>query len=98
MAKLTIDGVEVETQERDLPLLWFLRDHLQKTGTRYGCGRGLCGACTVLVDGQAVRSCQLPVAALGLLQQRRWRRCGHWRSRRHATQSTREGELALAAG
>ena len=64
MAKLTIDGVEVETQERDLPLLWFLRDHLQKTGTRYGCGRGLCGACTVLVDGQAVRSCQLPVAAL----------------------------------
>ena len=42
----------------DMPLLWFLRDDLRLIGTRFGCGAGLCGACTVHVDGQAVRSCQ----------------------------------------
>ena len=42
----------------DMPLLWYLRDDLRLTGTRFGCGAGLCGACTVHVDGQAVRSCQ----------------------------------------
>ena len=42
----------------DMPLLWFLRDDLRLTGTRFGCGAGLCGACTVHVDDQAVRSCQ----------------------------------------
>ena len=47
----------------DTPLLWVLRDHLRLTGTKYGCGVGTCGACTVLRDGRAVRSCQLPLSA-----------------------------------
>jgi isoquinoline 1-oxidoreductase alpha subunit len=46
----------------DTPLLWVLRDSLGLTGTKYGCGQGLCGACTVHLDGQAVRSCTLPVS------------------------------------
>jgi len=45
-----------------MPLLWFLRDTLELTGTKYGCGMALCGACTVHVDGQAVRSCLTPVS------------------------------------
>ena len=49
----------------DTPLLWVLRDELGLTGTKYGCGIAQCGACTVLADGQAVRSCQLPVSAVG---------------------------------
>ena len=48
----------------DMPLLWYLRDDLRLTGTRFGCGAGLCGACTVHVDGLAVRSCQTPVRTL----------------------------------
>jgi isoquinoline 1-oxidoreductase subunit alpha len=47
--------------EPTLPLLWVLRDLLGMTGTKYGCGMALCGACTVLIDGQALRSCVLPV-------------------------------------
>lgn len=47
------------------PLLWVLRDHLGLTGTKYGCGMGMCGACTVHLDGVAVRSCSLPVSSLG---------------------------------
>ncbi len=49
----------------DMPLLWVLRDIVGLTGTKFGCGIGLCGACTVHVDGQAVRSCVLPVSAVG---------------------------------
>jgi isoquinoline 1-oxidoreductase alpha subunit len=50
--------------DADTPLLWVLRDHLALTGTKYGCGMALCGACTVHVDGVAVRSCLLPLKAL----------------------------------
>jgi aerobic-type carbon monoxide dehydrogenase small subunit (CoxS/CutS family) len=62
--QLTINGrrrtVEVEP---DTPLLWVLRDQLGLTGTKYGCGSGLCGACTVHLDGKAVPSCMVPVSA-----------------------------------
>jgi isoquinoline 1-oxidoreductase subunit alpha len=54
--------VEVEP---DTPLLWVLRDTLGLTGTKFGCGMGLCGACTVHLDGQAVRSCQTPIRTVG---------------------------------
>ena len=50
--------------EEDTPLLWVLRDHLNMTGTKFGCGKGLCGACTVHVNGQPVRSCSIPVSAV----------------------------------
>ena len=49
----------------DTPLLWVLRDHLDLTGTKYGCGAGLCGACTVHLDGAPMRSCSVPVSAVG---------------------------------
>lgn len=64
MVKLTVNGTE-RTFEGDpaMPLLWFLRDEIQLTGTKYGCGMSLCGACTVHMDGQAVRACTMPVAA-----------------------------------
>src|SRR5271163_2280398 len=48
--------------EADMPLLWVLRDLLNMTGTKYGCGIGMCGACTVHIDGAAMRSCQVPIA------------------------------------
>ncbi|MBK6979945.1 MAG: (2Fe-2S)-binding protein [Cytophagaceae bacterium] len=47
------------------PVLWVLRDHLQLTGTKYGCGIAMCGACTIHLNGTAVRSCQLPVSSVG---------------------------------
>ncbi len=49
----------------DMPLLWVLRDKLNMTGTKYGCGLGLCGACTVHLDGEAVRACQTPISSVG---------------------------------
>ena len=49
----------------DMPLLWVLRDKLNMTGTKYGCGMGLCGACTVHLDAEAVRSCQTQVSSVG---------------------------------
>ena len=51
--------------EGEMPLLWVLRDILDMTGTKYGCGAGLCGACTVHLDGEATRSCITPVAEVG---------------------------------
>jgi isoquinoline 1-oxidoreductase alpha subunit len=63
--KLVINGVERTLDvESEMPLLWALRDEFDLTGTKYGCGIAACGACTVLVDGAAVRSCSLPVGAL----------------------------------
>ena len=63
--KLTINGKDVEyTGEEDRPLLWFIREDLKLTGTKYGCGVAACGACTVLVDGQPTRSCSVPAASL----------------------------------
>jgi isoquinoline 1-oxidoreductase alpha subunit len=59
MVKLTVNGTARSFDgDPDMPLLWYLRDDLRLTGTRFGCGAGLCGACTVHIDGQAVRSCQ----------------------------------------
>ncbi len=64
MAKLNVNGRVVEfAVEDDTPLLWALREHLDLTGTKYGCGIAQCGACTVHVDGVAVRSCSQPVSA-----------------------------------
>jgi len=53
------------TAEADTPLLWVLRDNLDLVGTKYGCGQGLCGACTIHLAGVPVRCCQLPVSAIG---------------------------------
>lgn len=64
MLKLNINGVEKQLDvDPDMPLLWVIRDIVQLTGSKYGCGKGLCGACTVHLDGEAVRSCVLPVSA-----------------------------------
>jgi isoquinoline 1-oxidoreductase alpha subunit len=59
----TINGKTASVEaEPDTPLLWVVREHLQLTGTKFGCGSGLCGACTVHIDGKAVRSCQISVS------------------------------------
>jgi isoquinoline 1-oxidoreductase subunit alpha len=65
MLTLNVNGrARAVDVEPDMPLLWVLRDHLALPGTKYGCGIGLCGACTVHVDGQAARSCVMPVSAV----------------------------------
>jgi isoquinoline 1-oxidoreductase alpha subunit len=64
MTTLRINGRETSFDgDPDLPLLWYLRDELGLTGTKFGCGAGLCGACTVHLDGKAVRSCMTPLSA-----------------------------------
>ncbi|MDQ5889027.1 MAG: isoquinoline 1-oxidoreductase subunit alpha [Pseudomonadota bacterium] len=63
--KLTINGKPVAVRaEPNTPLLWVLRDELGLLGTKFGCGIAACGACTVLVDGEAIRSCVMPVSAI----------------------------------
>ena len=65
MVKLTVNGTNQSFDgDDDMPLLWYLRDELRLTGTRFGCGAGLCGACTVHVEGQAVRACQTQMSAV----------------------------------
>ncbi len=65
MQSLTINGQTHDVDaDPETPLLWVLRDHLGMTGTKFGCGKALCGACTVHVDGAPTRSCSLPLAAL----------------------------------
>ncbi|HET7788298.1 MAG TPA: (2Fe-2S)-binding protein [Myxococcales bacterium] len=64
--RLNVNGSERQVDAPDdMPLLWVLRDLLGLTGTKYGCGMAQCGACTVHLDGQAVRSCVLPISAVG---------------------------------
>ena len=63
--QFTINGKSVQLDvEADTPLLWVIRDEIGLTGTKFGCGKGLCGACTVHLNGSAIRSCITPVAAI----------------------------------
>ncbi len=66
IATFSVNGkdVSLEGVAADTPLLWFLRDHIELTGTRFGCGKGLCGACTVLLDGVPVRACLTLVGSI----------------------------------
>lgn len=66
MNRINVNGRAMETGpvESDTPLLWVLRENLGMCGTKFGCGMGLCGACTVLLDGQAIRSCSTPVSVV----------------------------------
>ena len=66
MTRLTINGETHKVDvDADTPLLWVLRDTLGMVGTKFGCGAAQCGACTVHIDGKSVRSCSLPVSAIG---------------------------------
>ncbi|PTD17984.1 (2Fe-2S)-binding protein [Sphingomonas fennica] len=65
MTRFTVNGQPVHYRmDPETPLLWALRDASNLTGTKYGCGAGLCGACTVHIDGAAVRSCQVPIGSI----------------------------------
>jgi isoquinoline 1-oxidoreductase alpha subunit len=65
MIRFTVNGERVETNVApDTPLLWFIRDNMQLTGTKYGCGMALCGACTVHVNGEPTRACSTPISAV----------------------------------
>ena len=65
MATLIVNGKKMPVEaDPDTPLLWVLRDHLNMTGTKYGCGMALCGACTVHLNGQPTRSCTTPLSAV----------------------------------
>jgi isoquinoline 1-oxidoreductase alpha subunit len=65
MISLNVNGKRVEVDaDADTPLLWVLRDYLDMTGTKFGCGMALCGACTVHIDGQPTRSCVTPASAV----------------------------------
>jgi aerobic-type carbon monoxide dehydrogenase small subunit (CoxS/CutS family) len=65
MTRITVNDKTIDVDAApDTPLLWVLRDHLAMTGTKFGCGMALCGACTVHLEGAAVRSCVLPLEAL----------------------------------
>jgi isoquinoline 1-oxidoreductase alpha subunit len=65
MSSFILNGKSVKVNvESDTPLLWVLREQLGLTGTKYGCGIGVCGACTVLFEGQALRSCSIPISAV----------------------------------
>jgi isoquinoline 1-oxidoreductase alpha subunit len=65
MSKFTVNGQAVHYRmDPETPLLWALRDASNLTGTKYGCGTGVCGACTVNIDGKAVRSCRVPIGRL----------------------------------
>ena len=65
MIEFTLNGnTEQLDVDPDMPLLWVLRDYLGKNGTKYGCGTGLCGACTVHVDGRPARACAVPIRSL----------------------------------
>ena len=65
MTTFTLNGKTINLDaEADTPLLWVIRDHLKTTGTKFGCGIGACGACTVLMDGNPVRSCVVPLSAV----------------------------------
>lgn len=65
MTRFTVNGAPVEySLEADTPLLWALREASNLTGTKFGCGAGLCGACTVHIDGVAQRSCQVPIGTI----------------------------------
>ena len=64
--KIKVNGVQHEVDvDGDIPLLWVLRDVLGMTGTKFGCGRALCGACTVHLNGMPLRSCVMPIASVG---------------------------------
>ena len=68
MTSFTVNGQPVHYRmDPDTPLLWALRDASNLTGTKFGCGQGQCGACTVIIDGAAVRSCQVSIAAIEVI-------------------------------